>query len=711
MDYPIFTGLLQNIAILLSIVIIYDYLWAPHYFKQKAVNHLLTGSLLGLAAIILMLTPWTLVPGIVFDTRSILLSIAGLFLGSIPTLIAMGIAALYRIILGGEGLWMGLAVIASSGTIGILWHHFRPSWQQKRYIGELLAMGFIVHIVMLLCVLLIPAGQKIMVFRHIFLPVLILYPVGTLLLGMMLIKRQQFQETRKALQEQEQRYRHLYESMEDAYVLADLKGNYLEFNSAFQKLTGYSEQALKKMNYKDITPEQFIEKEEALVRQKLKDGDSSILYQKEYRQKDGRLIPTEVRLQIERDEEGKPVALWGIVRDISERKKAEVELIRAREKAEESNRLKSVFLANLSHEIRTPMNAVMGFASLLTSENVTDAQRIAYGKTIQNSGNHLLNLIDDIVDISKIEAKQLQLHLRPHSLFSLFTETLESFRHHPSLAEKPALSLRLNFPEQYRDVVILTDSSRFQQVLNNLIDNALKFSDQGSVEIGFEVLTASSASHIRVFVKDEGPGIPPEMHSRIFERFHQLNPQGAHQGTGLGLSICKGIVEAMDGEIFLESTPGKGTCFYFTLPFNEAEGKDDKAGEKQISTDFLNGLNLLIAEDDEYSFLYLQELFRPYVVKIRHALDGVEVMEMLEQQLPDLLLLDINMPRKTGMECLLEMKEKGYTFPVIAQTAYAMADEQQACMDAGCQGYITKPLRKEKLLRVIREVLAGKQPF
>lgn len=711
MDYPIFTGLLQNIAILLSIVIIYDYLWVPHYFRQKTLNHLLTGSLLGLATIILMLTPWTLVPGIVFDTRSILLSIAGLFLGSIPTLIAMGIAALYRIILGGEGLWMGLAVIVTSGTIGLLWHHFRPSWQHKKYIGELLAMGFIVHIVMLLCVLLIPAGQKIMVFRHIFLPVLILYPIGTLLLGMMLIKRQQFLETRKALQEQEQRYRHLYESMEDAYVMADLKGHYLEFNSAFQELTGYSAQALKSLNYREITPEQFIEKEEALVRQKLNNGDSSVLYQKEYRRKDGSLVPTEVRLQIERDEEGNPSGLWGIVRDISERKKAEEELIRAREKAEESNRLKSVFLANMSHEIRTPMNAVMGFASLLTSENVTDAQRIAYGKTIQNSGNQLLNLIDDIVDISKIEAKQLQLHLRPHSLHSLFTETLESFQHHPSLAEKPALSLRLNFPEQYKDIVILTDRSRFQQVLNNLIDNALKFSEQGSVEIGLEVPAAQSASPMRVYVKDDGPGIPQEKQSRIFERFHQLNPNGTHQGTGLGLSICKGIVEAMEGEIFLESSPGKGTRFYFTLPFIEAEAKDDIAGEKHTSTDFLNGLNLLIAEDDEYSFLYLQELFRPYALNIRHAADGVEVMEMLEQQPPDLLLLDINMPRKNGMECLLEIKEKGYTFPVIAQTAYAMADERQACMDAGCQGYITKPLRKENLLRVIREVLAGKQPF
>jgi hypothetical protein len=711
MDYPIFTGLLQNIAILLSIVIIYDYLWAPHHIKQKAGNHLLTGALIGLAAIILMLTPWTLVPGIVFDTRSILLSISGLFLGIIPTLIAMGIAALYRIILGGEGLWMGLAVILSSGSIGILWRHFRPAWQQKRYIGELLAMGFIVHIVMLLCVLLIPAGQKVMVFRIIFLPVLILYPVGTLLLGMMLIKRQEMLKTRRALQEQEQRYRHLYESMEDAYVMADLKGNYLEFNSAFQKLTGYSAQELKNMNYREITPEQYVEKEEALVRQKLKDGDSSILYQKEYRRKDGSLVPTEVRLQIERDEEGKPGGLWGIVRDISERKKAEEELILAREKAEESNRLKSVFLANMSHEIRTPMNAVMGFASLLTSENVTDAQRIAYSKTIQNSGNHLLNLIDDIVDISKIEAKQLQLHLRPHPLHSLFTETLESFQQHPSLAEKPALSLKLHFPEQFKDTVILTDRFRFQQVLNNLIDNALKFSEQGSVEIGFEIPEALSGSQIRVYVKDKGPGIPPEMQSRIFERFHQLSPQGTHQGTGLGLSICKGIVEAMGGEIFLESSPGKGTSFYFTLPFKEEEGNEDKAGEKNISTDFLKGLDLLIAEDDEYSFLYLQELFRPYALKIRHARDGEELMKMLENGQPDLLLLDINMPRKNGMECLQEIRETGYTFPVIAQTAYAMADERQACMDAGCRGYITKPLRKENLLRLIRDVLAGKQAF
>ena len=383
---------------------------------------------------------------------------------------------------------------------------------------------------------------------------------------------------------------------------------------------------------------------------------------------------------------------------ILDRHKLLEEIKEAKQKAEESDKLKTIFLANMSHEIRTPMNAIIGFSDLLNNGTVEQKKQSHFLNIIDKSAKQLLKIINDIIDISKIEANQLTISKDSFSPNELIKEVFVMFENSENI--KKDVNLKIKFPENSTNPIIQSDSFRIKQVLINLVTNALKFTNFGKVEIGYKI----SDSEIVFYVADTGIGIPKDKQDIIFDRFRQVNEFSYHEGTGLGLAICKGIVKNLGGKIWIKSEFEKGSTFYFSIAKNELQ-EQKKPEHIEISSLDLSGKTVFVVDDSDFSVAYLLELLQPTNANIFVLKDGVELMEELEVIIPDLILLDINMPRMTGFECIEQIIEQKIPVKVIAQTAYAMSNEKEMCMNAGFDDYVSKPINEQELFSKIKTVL------
>lgn len=708
MDSSIIIGLLENTALLLAFSMIYDYSWVQRQESRTLVRKVVTGFIVGCVAIILMLTPWIQIPGLVFDTRSILLSLSGLFLGFLPTLIASLIAVIFRLIMGGPGIWMGIAVIVTSASIGVLWGILRPSWR-KRNILELLLLGITVHIAMLACTLLLPSEMFKETLKNIFLPLLTIYPAGTLLLGLLMLRQYTNWQNRKAserLQLSEQRFSGMLKNTLLFSLIIDADGKLSYSNDSFLKVTGYTaEEIIGKDALLTIIPEDSLRTVRDAFSYILKGQTGFYNYESEILTKDRTKIFVSWNVTVIKDENNIPSSVVCIGENITIRRRAEVELVKAKTKAEESDKLKSIFLTNMSHEIRTPMNAIMGFSNLLGEGNVDEDERKKYIEIIQNAGDRLLKIINDIIDVSKIEAKQLSLDLTECDLNGIFKNTFESFKKSEILLHKPEIQLILSIPDKNNDVKFISDPHRFQQVLDNLISNAIKYTENGEIETGYKLIFDKGEELIEVFVRDTGLGIPEDMHDMIFERFRQVEEGRFHEGAGLGLSISKGILDLLGGEIWFTSEPGKGTTFFFSVPYVVPERRKMKETRTDLPVPSLKGKTVIIAEDDYNSYFYLRLLLEEMHANILYAENGFVLMNLLRHKVPDLILLDINMPVISGFECLTKIRTENIKTKIIAQTAYAMPEEREKCLSEGCNGYLSKPFSRREIQEMINSVL------
>jgi signal transduction histidine kinase len=378
------------------------------------------------------------------------------------------------------------------------------------------------------------------------------------------------------------------------------------------------------------------------------------------------------------------------------------ELLEAKEKAEESDHLKTAFLHNMSHEIRTPLNAIMGFSEILPDnfENKEILQK--FSDIIKQKGNDLLELVNSILDIAKIESGQLSLNIEKINLKGFIEEMEIFFIEYQKRINKEHIQFIFKKQIKNPNLEIFIDQGKLKQILNNLIGNAFKFTTSGKIEVGCGLIEDNK---MNFYITDTGIGIPKEKQEMIFERFRQIDEFTYHEGTGLGLSISKGLIQLLGGEIWLESEVSKGSTFHFTISYIKDKVVSDKIRSQHIYPVDLNNRTIIIAEDDYISFLYLKELFKDYKINLVYAENGQVLMDMLENSLPDLVLLDIKMPKKSGFECLKEIRTKHLKTKVILQTAYAMDVEITKCYEEGCNGYITKPIRKDDLFKVISEVL------
>jgi signal transduction histidine kinase len=402
------------------------------------------------------------------------------------------------------------------------------------------------------------------------------------------------------------------------------------------------------------------------------------------------------------DENGKVISTIIFLRDITTEKNFEIELIKAKEKAEESDRLKSAFLANMSHEIRTPMNGILGFCSLLKRNNLDEEKRIQFIEIIESSGMQLLSTINDIIEIAKIESNLATINKIETNLNTILDDLFQIF-HNQIKAKK--LEFKLFKPLLDNDAYIYTDEIKIKQILSNLVSNAIKFTEKGSIEIGYEI-----NNRILFYVKDTGIGISSAHYEIIFEHFRQIDfsDKRKYGGTGLGLTIAKALVELLGGEIWLDSELGKGTTFYFTVPYQQSKKislNTDYSIQKDLNT-LLSGKTILVAEDEETNYLFLKELFSNSKCHILWAKNGYDTIQLCEKY-PNinLILMDIKMPEMDGFKATNILKNLYPDLPIIAVTAYAMPEDKEKALKAGCDGYISKPISKKMLVENIAKVL------
>ncbi len=387
------------------------------------------------------------------------------------------------------------------------------------------------------------------------------------------------------------------------------------------------------------------------------------------------------------------------------RKNAEQSLKDALKKATESDRLKSTFLATMSHELRTPLNAIIGFSDIIDN-NLSMDEILQFAQTINDSGNHLLNIVEDLFDITLIESGQIKIDKEEIPLIQILNNVNEIIKAEQKKTGKSNLDLKLHIPPNLEDLIIYTDRSKFKQVLINLLKNAIKFTAKGEVSYGFEEEIIEGKSFIKFFVKDTGIGIREDQQELIFDLFRQADETytTAHGGTGIGLSITKKLTELMGGKIWLISERGRGSTFYFTIP-NENNLELNKTDTiRDMDKHSLKTKTILIAEDVEASYLLIEAMLSKLQAKLIWAKDGEDAIKLCEDNPQvDLVLMDINMPIINGYDATKIIKEIRPDLPIIAQTAYAIIGDREKSIEAGCNDYISKPIKKDALINIIHK--------
>jgi PAS domain S-box-containing protein len=404
------------------------------------------------------------------------------------------------------------------------------------------------------------------------------------------------------------------------------------------------------------------------------------------------LLTTKIPL---RDKDGKITGLVGVGHDITERKENEAELILAKEKAEESDRLKTAFLNNISHEIRTPLNAIVGFASVLGNSELPADKKKEFVDIINVSNDQLLSIISGILSLATLEAGQEQINEEETDINQLLLNVYEQFLISHISAEV-TLSYHPEMPDD--QAFVYTDPVKLMQILVNLVENALKFTQKGKVRFGYTL----TGNNLQFFVEDTGIGIPEEMHEYIFERFRQVDNSATRKygGTGLGLALSKGYVELLGGSMKLTSKSGKGSIFSFTLPYKPViKTRSDAIADSRVTDiTFPPEKTILVAEDENNNFLLISELLTSLKLKVIRAQNGLEAVNICASgNLPDLILMDVKMPVMDGIEAAKLIKENNPGLPIIALTAYAPEVDKKSIQGSGCDAYLEKPIKQQLL--------------
>ncbi|MBN1949962.1 MAG: PAS domain-containing protein [Bacteroidales bacterium] len=504
----------------------------------------------------------------------------------------------------------------------------------------------------------------------------------------------------------EEIFRQVAENTNDVFWLRDNQ-NIIYINNQFEKIWGRKKEELIENPYKItewIHPEDLTDIEPWVNLNSLPDDSP---YTEHYRivRPDGEVRWLWSRIFPVKDKTGRKYRLVGIASDITEQKEYEEALTIAKEKAQESDMLKSSFLANISHEIRTPMNGIIGFSELLSREDIDSDTRQSYVNIMKKSSEQLIRIIDDIIDFAKLEANQIRIEKASMNINTMLDQLLTQYNNQLGIMNKASVTLLVN--KALPDVAssVISDEQRVRQVLMHLLDNACKYTVEGFIEFGYTL----SGEQVEFFVKDSGIGIPGEKFDLIFEQFRQGDEGHTRRygGTGLGLPIAKALVNLLGGSIRLESVPEKGSTFYFTIPF-EAQQKstsgDEPFGYDKLKYNWKEKL-ILVAEDDELNFEYMKVLLEPTQAKVIRAKDGSQAIKMCSNLNFDVILMDIRLPVLNGIQATKRLREMGIVTPIIAQTAYAMDDDEKKCLDAGCTSYLAKPISKERLFKIIDSVL------
>jgi PAS domain S-box-containing protein len=506
----------------------------------------------------------------------------------------------------------------------------------------------------------------------------------------------QYELTMKKYSESDSYFSTLVRSYNDGIIFYDKDWNIIFTNSSLYELAGYSKESYLTLNPRDIfSPENEIfpsDRTEILKRDGIYEHEISI------RNREGRFINLMTRSFLVKGHSEELMGFITIVRDITPVKLLQQELNDARVEAEKSNRLKSSFLANISHEIRTPLNAVVGFSNLLLSNDLSHEIKAEYIEHINRNSEKLLQIIGDIIDLSRLESSQIEITYEESSLNEIIGEIMEETRKTIARNEKPIV---LNVKSQPLGGVdlIFTDRLWLSRVISHLMDNAVKFTLEGSVEF----IYAIENENIVFKIKDTGIGIDRANLNRIFEEFSQEKDghRRPFEGLGVGLTLAKEVIERMGGKIFVESEKGVGSEFSFTIPYRPAGRVKSKARfyEQTVRPVDWTSKKCLLVDDNKDVLLYLNRILLDTGVGVITARSGPEAIEIIRKT-PDIdvILLDMQMPGMNGIEATKEIRKIRKNLPIIAQTAFIFEDDKDIIIEAGCDACLIKPIRKEHLL-------------
>jgi PAS domain S-box-containing protein len=554
---------------------------------------------------------------------------------------------------------------------------------------------------MLGCTLLLPAKMIIPTLTTVAFPVLVIYPSATMLLGSLMNRRLLNWKTRESLAESEQRWKFALEGAGDGVWDWNVEKGEIYYSPKWKSMLGYEDRDIPNdlKVWDELLFPDDLAPANAEIEKHLKGETPVYTHIHRLRCKDGtyRWILDRGKV-MQRDEQGRALRFIGTHTDISGRIESEKELKAAKEKAEESDRLKLSFLNNISHEVRTPLNAIMGFSEILDDEQDPESRK-KYIRTIRSNSEQLLGIITDVLDFSRLESEDIRIETQKFSLRDIFYDLFETMK---PAALKAGLAFTVSPESSTIDSEFLGDRNKIRQVMISLISNAIKYTSEGSVEIGWK----TGAGGVRFFVRDTGIGIDSELKSKVFERFYRAPSAQklAVRGAGLGLSISKQLVDMMGGTIGTMPNEPRGSVFFMVLPLLpwiplpvEEENTD--------SLKSLSDLHILIAEDEDANYELLQVLLRRQCRVVERAFNGEDVIEKVQRTRPDLILMDIKMPVLDGLEATRRIRSNNFQGPIIAVTAYSQPEEKKLAEEAGCNHFLSKPINKSKLLDLLENAI------